>query len=202
LLSLSYFLVLNISFFILSIENFNLRLEFFKFKMNIALIGFRGIGKTTIAKLLAKKLDKRLISTDEEVVKRIKTTIQKYIQKYGWNKFREVESEVIDIVSCSDECVFDTGVNIVMRNENIINLKKNALIIFLTADAKTITNRIKSINGISTLIKFNYINEIKEIFHGHEHRYKNAADYTIDTSNLSPEEICDLIIHYVQMEMQ
>ena len=38
--------------------------------MNIALIGFRGTGKTTIAKLLARKLDKKLVSIDEEIVKK------------------------------------------------------------------------------------------------------------------------------------
>ena len=42
--------------------------------MNIALIGFRGTGKTIISKLLAKKLDKKLISTDEEIINKIWTS--------------------------------------------------------------------------------------------------------------------------------
>jgi|SRR3989338_606458 len=169
--------------------------------MNIALIGFRGTGKTTIAKLLARKLDKKLVSIDEEIVKKTKLNIGKFVKKYGWDKFREVESEVTESLSDLDECIFDTGGGIVMRNENITNLKKNALIVLLTADVKTITNRLKNSKERPALTKSSYIHEIKDVLHEREERYKKAADYTIDTSRLKPEEVCDLMIHYVQMEL-
>lgn len=169
--------------------------------MNIALIGFRGTGKTTIAKLLARKLDKKLISTDYEIEKKTKTAISKFVKKHGWDKFREVETDVVEDVSNLDECIFDTGGGIVMRNENITNLKKNALIILLEADVKTITGRLKN-SKRPALTKRNYIDEVKEVLQEREPRYKRAADYTIDTSRLKPEDACDLIVHYVQMEMQ
>ena len=51
--------------------------------MNIVLIGFRGTGKTTISRLLAGKLDKRLISTDEEITKIVKLSPEKIVKKYG-----------------------------------------------------------------------------------------------------------------------
>ena len=170
--------------------------------MNIALIGFRGTGKTTIAKLLAKGFDKKLISTDDEIAKKTKMSIPKFVQKYGCGKFRDVETEVIENISDFDECVIDTGGGIVMRNENVINLKKNALIILLTADIKTIKNRIKDGKERTDLTKIYYLDEIKDILQEREVKYNNAADYTIDTSRLTPEEASDLITHYVQMEIQ
>ncbi|MDP3765069.1 MAG: shikimate kinase [Nanoarchaeota archaeon] len=169
--------------------------------MNIALIGFRGTGKTTIARLLAKALDKNLVSTDDEIENKTKTPIAKFVKKYGWEKFREAESEVIDNISDLDECIFDTGGGIVMRNENIINLKKNALIVLLTADIKTITSRLKK-SKRPALTKSNYLDEINDVLDEREVRYKKAADYTIDTSRLTPEEACGLIAHYIQMELQ
>lgn len=169
--------------------------------MNIALIGFRGTGKTTIAKLLARKLDKKMISTDDEIEKKTKTVISKFVKKHGWNKFREVETEVIESISDFDECIFDTGGGVVMRNENITNLKKNALVILLEADIKTIARRLKG-SKRPALTKGNYIGEVKEVLQDREHRYKKAADYAIDTSRLKPEDACDLIIHYAKMEMQ
>lgn len=171
--------------------------------MNIALIGFRGTGKTTISKVLAKKLDKKYISTDEEIAKKTKMGIVRFVEKYGWDKFREVESDVIEYISDFDDCVFDTGGGIVMRNENVINLKRNSLLVLLTADIKTVTSRLKASKGRPALTKKdNFLDEVKDVMKEREERYKRAADYTIDTSRLKPEEACDLIMHYVQMEMQ
>ena len=171
--------------------------------MNIALIGFRATGKTTIAKLLAKRLDKKLLSTDEEIVKRTKLSIKKFVEKYGWDKFRGMESDVIESISDFDECVFDTGGGIIMRNENVINLKKNGLVVLLTADIKTITSRLKRGKDRPALTKKgNFIDEANDVMQEREAKYKKAADYAIDTSRLSPEESCDLITHYIQMELQ
>ncbi|MBI2658822.1 shikimate kinase [Candidatus Woesearchaeota archaeon] len=168
--------------------------------MNITLIGFRGTGKTTIARILAQKLGKKLISTDDEIAKKMKMNAASFAKKHSLDKLRELESDVIEYVSDFDECVFDTGSSIVMRNENIINLKKNSLIVMLTADISTIKNRLKKNRTPSGTI--NFFDEIKGAFYEHEARCKRAADYAIDTSRLNPEEACDLIAHYLLMEMQ
>lgn len=164
--------------------------------MNIVLIGFRGTGKTTICKLLASRLNKKFISVEDELIKKTKLNSVKLAEKYDSRKLYEIESEVIEKISDFDECIVDTGYGIVMRNENIINLKRNSLIILLTADIKTITSRIRVKN------RHDYINKIKPLLQEYEYRYRNAADYVIDVSRLSPEEICDLITHYVQTEIQ
>lgn len=158
--------------------------------MNITLIGLKGTGKTTISKLLAKRLDKKLISTDEEILKKIRLSAEKFARKYGIERLREAESITIEGLSDFDECVFDTNSSIVLRNENIINLKKNGLIVLLTSDPKTIAQRLKS-----QAYKSDNLENLQE-------RYRRSADYLIDTSNLSPEDVCDLITHYIQMELQ
>src|SRR3989338_1541186 len=112
--------------------------------MNIAIIGFRGTGKTIISQLLARSLDKKLVSVDEEISKKASMSVPKLIKKHGWDRFRQIESEVVEGISELDDCVFDTSSGIVMRNENIINLKKNALVILLTAGLKTIMQRSES----------------------------------------------------------
>ncbi len=155
--------------------------------MNITLIGPKGTGKTTVSRLLARTLDKKLISTDEEIIKKTKLSYEKYFKKFGEDKLREIESSVIESLSDFDECVFDTNCDTVLRNENIINLKRNGLIVLLTADKRVIASRLKS--------NYNFSDDFHE-------RCKKAADYAIDTSNLSPEAVCDLITHYIQMELQ
>ena len=170
--------------------------------MNIAIMGFRGTGKTTICKLIAKKLDKQLILTDEEILKKIKTTIPKFIKQYGWDKFRDIETDIIERLSGLDECVIDLSGDIVMRNENINNLKKNSIVVLLTADLKTIANRLSNKKDKTLLDRYDYVDELKEFFQEREARYKKSADYAIDTSSLSPEEVCELVMHYMQLELQ
>lgn len=163
--------------------------------MNIALIGFRGTGKTAISRLLAKRLDKKVVSTDEEISRKIRMSVPTFVKRHGWDRLRDIESDVIEHVSDFDDCIFDTGSGIVMRNENIINLRRNALVIMLTSDIGTIRNRLRHAKAAD-------VSQIRNALYECESRYKRAADYAIDTSRLSPEEACDLIAHYVLVEMQ
>lgn len=169
--------------------------------MNIALIGFRGTGKTTIAKILAKNLDRKIISTDEEIEKKTKMKISAFVKKHGWDKFRDIESEITEHICDFDDCIFDTGGGIIMRNENITNLKKTSLIILLTADLKTITARLRGSKDRPAIKKSKFLDEIGEVMQEREEKYTKAADYAIDTSRLSPEETSKLIEHYYQTEL-
>ena len=169
--------------------------------MNIAIIGFRGTGKSTISRLLAKQTDRKLISTDEEVEKRTKSKLDKFVKKHGWEKFRDVESEIVDRICELEDCIFDTGGGIPLRNENIVALKRSALVVLLTTDIKTITERIKKEKRPSLTGK-DYLLEVKQVLTEREPKYTKAADYTIDTTRMSPQEICELIIHYSESELQ
>lgn len=168
--------------------------------MNITLIGYKGTGKTTVSRLLSKKLQKKALSTDDEIRKKVKLTVSKYVKKHGWDKFREVEADVLDDMCSFDDCIIDAGGGIVMRNENIVNIKKTGLVILLTADSRTIASRIKKEDIESMHKNMSVKGYIEKVIAEREERYRMAADYTIDTSNMSPEEVCDLITHYISQE--
>ena len=168
--------------------------------MNIAVIGFKSTGKAAVCRLLAANMGKKLISTDDETRSRLKNGIGKFVKKHGIEKLREIESGIIEDISNFDDCVFDIGCDIIMRNENSISLKRSSLIVLLTSDIKSMKERIKDDKWISELGMS--VNGAKGIFVNYEEKCKRAADYMIDASKLSPEEICSLIMHYVQMEIQ
>lgn len=168
--------------------------------MNITLIGYKGTGKTTVSRLLSKKLQKKALSTDDEIRKKVKLSISKYVKKHGWDKFREVEADVVDDLCNFDDCIIDAGGGIVMRNENVVNIKKNGLVILLTADPRTIASRIKKEDIESMQKNMSVRGYIEKVIAEREERYRLAADYAIDTSNMSPEEVCDLITHYIIQE--
>lgn len=158
--------------------------------MNIALIGYRGTGKTTVSKLLADELGYKLLSTDALVVEHADASIPEIVKKNGWEKFRMYEKEVISEITEFDDCVFDCGGGIVENWENIKALKKNksTKIVLLEANINTIAERIQGSDRPSLTSK-NIVNEIEEVLNKRRKLYQKAADIKIDTSKISALEI-------------
>jgi len=92
-------------------------------KMNLVLIGYRGTGKSSVAEILAKRFAAKKVSTDELIVQKAGMSIPEIVEKYGWEHFREVESEVVKEVCKEDDLIIDAGGGVVLREENIKNLQ-------------------------------------------------------------------------------
>lgn len=111
--------------------------------MNIALIGYRGTGKTVVGDLVAKRLNMNCIAMDARIVEKAGMSIPDIVEKHGWPKFRDMESEVARELAKLDNIVIDTGGGIIERPENIDALQANALIIWLKASVSAIVSRIQ-----------------------------------------------------------
>ncbi len=151
--------------------------------MNIVLIGYRGTGKSTIAEILGEKLSMRVIGMDAEIERRAGKPIPEIVEEYGWDHFRDIESQVAADLGSDDELVIDAGGGVIVRPQNIESLKKNGIIFWLVADEETIVERIKdgtqrpSLSGSKT-----FVEEVAEILAERQPKYKAAANHTIDTA--------------------
>ncbi len=100
-------------------------------KENVVLIGMPASGKSTVGRILAKKLGYGFADTDELIIKRIGMSIKEYFDLYGEEKFREVESEVIRDIAGDSSLVIATGGGAVLRKENVSALKYNGKLYFI-----------------------------------------------------------------------
>jgi len=167
--------------------------------MNIVLIGYRGTGKTVVGKRLAEVLNKRLVKMDELITEKAGMPIPEIVEKYGWDRFRDLESEIAEEVGKMDNCVVDAGGGVILRNVNVDNLRKRGVIIWLKSDVKTIIDRIKEDQGRPSLTgKRSFTEEVAEVLEQRRKRYEEAADYAIDTSRLTVDEVVDKIIDYLK----
>ncbi|KAJ7594624.1 shikimate kinase-domain-containing protein, partial [Mycena floridula] len=91
----------------------------------IVLIGMRGVGKTTLGTLAAKALGWELLDTDSIFERQFGTNITTFIEKYGWDNFRQAESDILTDVlrKNTTEKVIACGGGIVERESNVILLK-------------------------------------------------------------------------------
>lgn len=111
------------------IEEIYLKLK--REKTNIVLIGMPGSGKTTVGRLTAEKLGLEFTDTDDEILKIINMPIAEYFRLCGEESFRRIEADVVKAVAAKQGAVIATGGGVVLKPENIRNLKGNGKIFFL-----------------------------------------------------------------------
>lgn len=164
---------------------------------NIVLVGFMGAGKTTIASLLAEKLKRKYVSTDDMIIHKERTSISVIFKQKGEPYFRELEREIVSKLSRQGGLVIDCGGGIVLQEENIIDLKKNGIIIFLKASADAVHERTKKTTHRPLLRVANPRQKIEELLVKREPYYKQA-DLTIDTSAKTADEVVHGILCLIQ----
>jgi shikimate kinase len=161
---------------------------------NIVLTGFMGTGKTTVGKLLAKKLNRQFFDTDKIIEERLQATISEIFKKIGEPKFREFETQTISLISNLQDAVISCGGGTVVNPVNVANLNKNGIIINLYASADHILKRIGE-NDSRPLIKkmINPFEEITKLLAQRQKAYKECA-FAVNTENLTPEQVVDKIL--------
>ena len=165
---------------------------------NIVLIGFMGVGKTTIGQLIAEKLSIAFFDTDKIIEQNMNMTIPEFFEKLGENEFRKYETEVVELLSSTEGCVISCGGGIVLNKNNMDTLSKNGIIIYLQASIDTIVKRV-SLNKTRPIIAAmeNPKRDIEILFNKRKKFYENN-DFSFNTDSLTPNEIADSIINKIK----
>ena len=164
-------------------------------KTNIALIGFMGAGKTAVGKLLAEKLNKKLVELDSLIEYRAGKSIADIFQEDGEIAFRQLEIDVTKEVATSKDQVIACGGGVVLNKINIDRLKKEGIVVYLTASPEVTLQRVSADNSVRPLLKdSNKALTIKELLKFRQPFYERAADIKIDTSELDIESTAQQII--------
>jgi len=164
--------------------------------MNIVLIGMRGSGKTTVGKILARKLGRELVEMDELIAQRAGLTIPEMVARYGWSKFRDIEEEITGEVAGLDNTVNAAGGGVVTREKNIAKLKESGVLVWLKASLDTLLERIAEDNERPPLVEGrSRWGDMEMTLEERKPLYQQAADLVVNTENKTPEEVADLVIN-------
>lgn len=168
-------------------------------KTSIALVGFMGTGKTVVGKLLAERLGKEFLELDALIEQKAGKTIPEIFQQEGEVAFRELEIEAAKEASRKKNVVIACGGGVVLNKINIDRLKKDCLIVYLTASPRVILERTASDENERPLLKSdNRALAVKELLRFRKPFYERAADITIDTSKLDIDSVVEQIIARVK----
>lgn len=168
--------------------------------MNIVLIGMRGSGKTTIGKLLQKRLQRDLVEMDDLVVEKAGMTIPEMVASHGWEYLRNIESEMTKKIAQKNNVIISTGGGIVTREENVLHLKKNGKLFWLQAQIDTLVKRIGDDPNRPPLTdKKSPSGELTDVFKHRKKQYEDAADFVINNDTKTPADTVEEIIKKISL---
>lgn len=163
---------------------------------NIVLIGMSGVGKTVVGEYISKKLNMKLVDTDDIIVLNNGKSISYIFDHYGEEFFRILEFNVIKELSTKTNAIISTGGGIITNNKNIYYLKENGIIFLLQASLNTLVRNINSSKEKRPLLEDgnNLKNRIESINEKREKLYILSADHIIKVDNKSVGDIGDEVI--------
>jgi shikimate kinase len=165
---------------------------------NIALIGFRATGKSTVGEILARKLGRQFVDMDQRLTSEAGRDIATWVKQDGWDSFRRSESSLLGIISGQKGLVVATGGGIVLDPQSRRVLRKHFFTVWLKATPQTIYARLSSDPGSlltrPSLSELPMEEEIVEMLSERKPLYAQVAIIEIDTEGKQSIQIADEIV--------
>lgn len=165
----------------------------FKEQRSIVLIGFMGSGKSSVGRLLARRLGWPRFDVDELVAAELGRPVPAIFAKWGEARFREAESEVLQKLDPAITAVIGTGGGIVLRPENIVRLRELGTVVWLTAALEIFQERLSRGRNRPLLQTPDPAATIAQLLAQRQEFYEEAADLCIDTTGLDHEAVAQAI---------
>jgi shikimate dehydrogenase len=164
-------------------------------KTSVALIGFMGVGKSSIGRVLAKKLDKPFVDVDKRIEKKAGKSIAHIFAEDGEPAFRELERAATAEVARQARQVIACGGGVVLNKSNTDALKKNCVLVYLKASEGAVRKRVSSARGKRPLLaNTKGAKSIEVLMAERRPLYEGAADITLDTSKVGIEAAASELI--------
>ncbi len=164
----------------------------------IALIGYRGCGKTVVGRLLAGRLGGSFLDTDELIVDRAGRSIADIFEQEGEPGFRDRESETIREAIERRPTVLSLGGGAVLRPAHIDRIRAAATVFYLSAPPEVLFQRIckdaKTADSRPPLTDREGIEEVRRLLPERDPLYRRAAHQIIDVSRITPPEVVERIL--------
>lgn len=161
-------------------------------KSNIVLVGMAGSGKSSVGKMLARRMHKSFVDTDDLIAKAQNRSLQEIIDIEGPVGFRRIEEEILLAVNVRNH-VIATGGSSIYSRQGIDHLARYGIIIFLQTTLDVLRKRVgdTSERGLVKMPGQSF----EELYEERRSLYERNAEVTIECSGLNREEVCNTIIN-------
>jgi shikimate kinase len=167
---------------------------------SIVLVGLMGAGKSSIGRLLARRLGLEFVDADTEIEAAAGASIEEIFKERGEAAFRSGERRVIARLLAGSACIIATGGGAFMNADTRSAIKKSAISVWLKADVETLLKRV-SRRGGRPLLKNKDPRSVLNTLVAERDPIYARADVTVVTSDHPPTAITDRVISALEKHL-
>lgn len=150
--------------------------------MHISLIGLPGCGKSTVGRLLARRLGLGFTDSDQVIEQRIGCSIRLFFEQQGEDAFRDMEEAVLDeLTAGTTPAVLSTGGGAVLRSANRLHLHNRSWVVYLHALPEDISRRLRHDMTRPLLQVEDPLQRLCELYAQRNPLYRETAHYVVET---------------------
>lgn len=161
---------------------------------NIYLVGLMGAGKTTIGRQLAKKLGRRFLDTDHEIVARTGVPIPTIFEIEGEAGFRKREAQTIAELTELPDVVLATGGGVVLNPDNRRALHDSGWVVYLNVPPQQLYERTSHDRNRPLLQVDDPLAKLRELHAARDPLYRETAHFIVDGTRLGASSIVQLLL--------
>lgn len=153
----------------------------------VFLIGYMGVGKTTIGKLLSKELNIEFIDLDKYIENRYRKTIPNIFSEKGEEKFRKIEREMLREVATFQDVLVSTGGGTPCFFDNMDLMNQYGSTVYVKVSVDQLATRLLASKNIRPIIQDKSPEELKAFIKEHlaqREVYYTKAKFTYQTEQL------------------
>ena len=165
---------------------------------NVIIVGLMGAGKTTIGRLLARRLRRRFVDSDREVELRCGVRIATIFEIEGEEGFRAREAQAIEQLTAEQGIVLATGGGAVLREDNRRRLSAAGTVVYLHAKPEDLFERVRHDKNRPLLNTADPLARLRELYAQRDPLYRSIADLVIDTGAQSMQALTHRLIQRLQ----
>ena len=148
---------------------------------NIYLAGLMGAGKSTVGRLLARRLKLRFFDSDHEIERRCGVKIPVVFEIEGEAGFRAREAQIIAELTALDSIVLATGGGAVLSAQNRQHLTERGFVVYLRASPEDLYERVRHDRNRPLLATADPLARLRELFAERDPLYREVADLVLET---------------------
>lgn len=161
---------------------------------HVFLIGFMGAGKSTVGRDIGNRLMMPFLDLDEQVEMRAGRSVPRIFAEDGEVEFRRLEHEALARLEHYPPAVVACGGGVVIDPDNRVLLKSLGTVIYLHVSAEEAIARVGSTEGRPLLAGPDPLRAANTLLTARQALYEAAADITIETAGLTPDEVAAAVV--------